>query len=330
MAGAKDYYSILGVSVDSEDVVIHAAYRALMRRYHPDINQTHEGAKRSQSINEAYDVLRDPARRATYDSAANAHRKTAGPPPSPEPPKHEEAVDPPNRRLNPWRKYVAAAAALTVVILLVVNAPPTTIPQAAKADNFRQDMNETTQTVATDDAATVSNSVEVTNLAVDTSNSIVPAVPLPTLATISQSPVEFTDIEAGANRFARVLTKGGMAAARIWSTGCHDRVKSAPSWSAADQCAAFDYSAAYVDDQIARQSQWPANQYFAFQNDNQGGNYEAAGAANYLLTIRLDEIRRSTQPLAAEALRDELARMQAFRSSALASPPGGAPTNLTR
>ena len=63
----KDHYSVLGVTPASEDVVIRAAYHALMRRYHPDADPTQEGAELSRAINEAYAVLRDPAKRARYD-----------------------------------------------------------------------------------------------------------------------------------------------------------------------------------------------------------------------------------------------------------------------
>jgi len=65
----KDHYSVLGVTPASEDVVIRAAYHALMRRYHPDADPSEEGAELSRAINEAYAVLRDPAKRARYDES---------------------------------------------------------------------------------------------------------------------------------------------------------------------------------------------------------------------------------------------------------------------
>ena len=62
-----DYYASLGVARTSEDVVIRAAYLALMRRYHPDRNSTSEAAERVREITGAYDVLGDPVRRREYD-----------------------------------------------------------------------------------------------------------------------------------------------------------------------------------------------------------------------------------------------------------------------
>jgi hypothetical protein len=63
-----DHYAALGLSPTSEDVVIRAAYKALMRRYHPDGNPSAEAAARTRAINAAYAVLSNPGRRAEYDS----------------------------------------------------------------------------------------------------------------------------------------------------------------------------------------------------------------------------------------------------------------------
>jgi len=64
----SDCYAILGVSPAAEDVVIGAAYRALMRHYHPDTNPDPAARARVREITAAYAVLRDPARRAEYDA----------------------------------------------------------------------------------------------------------------------------------------------------------------------------------------------------------------------------------------------------------------------
>jgi len=65
-----DYYRILGVSHDAEDVVVRAAYRALVQRYHPDKVDPKDRAKaqeRIQAIQEAYRVLSDPPKRLEFD-----------------------------------------------------------------------------------------------------------------------------------------------------------------------------------------------------------------------------------------------------------------------
>jgi curved DNA-binding protein CbpA len=64
MAAHRSLYSILNVSSDAEPVVIEAAYRALMKKYHPDQGAQRPGAA---EINSAFATLRDPERRAEYD-----------------------------------------------------------------------------------------------------------------------------------------------------------------------------------------------------------------------------------------------------------------------
>lgn len=65
----KDYYRVLGVLDDAEDIIIRAAYKALAQRYHPDKwTGDKEGAnKKMSAINEAYEVLSDSAKRKAYD-----------------------------------------------------------------------------------------------------------------------------------------------------------------------------------------------------------------------------------------------------------------------
>ncbi len=70
----SDYYEILGVAPSAENVVIRAAYRALIRHYHPDTNQDPEAQARARAITEAYRVLRNPDSRADYDVARAAER----------------------------------------------------------------------------------------------------------------------------------------------------------------------------------------------------------------------------------------------------------------
>jgi len=68
----ENYYEILGVSPSADDFVIKAAYKALVQRYHPD--KFHSNAKdaadaetKMRQLNEAYQVLSDPAKRRDYD-----------------------------------------------------------------------------------------------------------------------------------------------------------------------------------------------------------------------------------------------------------------------
>jgi hypothetical protein len=63
----KDYYAILGVSPQATSADIKRAYRQLVQVYHPDRSQDPQALEKMQLINEAYDVLGDPAQRQQYD-----------------------------------------------------------------------------------------------------------------------------------------------------------------------------------------------------------------------------------------------------------------------
>jgi curved DNA-binding protein len=64
---SQDYYEALEVSHDASEDEIRQAYRRLARRYHPDVNKEAGAEDRFKQISEAYDVLRDPEKRARYD-----------------------------------------------------------------------------------------------------------------------------------------------------------------------------------------------------------------------------------------------------------------------
>jgi curved DNA-binding protein len=64
----KDYYQILGVDRNADEKVIKRAYRRLARQFHPDVNPNDRNAEdHFKEINEAYEVLGDPDKRAKYD-----------------------------------------------------------------------------------------------------------------------------------------------------------------------------------------------------------------------------------------------------------------------
>ncbi len=67
MTDKRDYYEVLGVSRDASPDDIRKAYRALARKYHPDVNKEADAETRFKEINEANSVLSDPEKRAIYD-----------------------------------------------------------------------------------------------------------------------------------------------------------------------------------------------------------------------------------------------------------------------
>lgn len=69
MAKFIDYYKILGVDKDTPQSEIRAAYRKRSKQFHPDLHPDDPKAKaKFQLLNEAYDVLKDPEKRKTYDT----------------------------------------------------------------------------------------------------------------------------------------------------------------------------------------------------------------------------------------------------------------------
>jgi molecular chaperone DnaJ len=70
---ATDYYEVLGVARGADETEIKRAYRSLARKHHPDVNQDKVAAEHKfKEINEAYEVLSDPQKRANYDRFGHA------------------------------------------------------------------------------------------------------------------------------------------------------------------------------------------------------------------------------------------------------------------
>jgi curved DNA-binding protein CbpA len=67
MDTTKDYYAILGVLQTAEGFIIQAAFRALCKRYHPDVYAGKDAGARMAAVNEAYEVLGTPSKRKEYD-----------------------------------------------------------------------------------------------------------------------------------------------------------------------------------------------------------------------------------------------------------------------
>ncbi len=80
----RDYYAVLGVAKNASQAEIQRAYRKLARKYHPDINKTPGAEDRFKDIGEAYEVLKNPDKRAKYDrygAAWKAAEQGGGAPP---------------------------------------------------------------------------------------------------------------------------------------------------------------------------------------------------------------------------------------------------------
>jgi curved DNA-binding protein len=63
----KDYYAVIGVARDATQDEIKRAYRKLARKYHPDVSKEGDAEQKFKELGEAYEVLKDPEKRAAYD-----------------------------------------------------------------------------------------------------------------------------------------------------------------------------------------------------------------------------------------------------------------------
>jgi len=63
----KDYYETLGVKADASEAEIKSSYRKLARKFHPDVSKETGAEEKFKAVNEAYEALKDPAKRQAYD-----------------------------------------------------------------------------------------------------------------------------------------------------------------------------------------------------------------------------------------------------------------------
>ena len=71
MRQLKDYYRIMGLPRNASIEDIKTVYKKLAKEFHPDVNKTPEAEAKMKVINEAFDILGDPNKKASYDRLIN-------------------------------------------------------------------------------------------------------------------------------------------------------------------------------------------------------------------------------------------------------------------
>lgn len=72
MAEKRDYYEVLGLAKGATADEIKKAYRKLAKKYHPDVSEEKDAEAKFKEVQEAYDVLNDPQKKAQYDQFGHA------------------------------------------------------------------------------------------------------------------------------------------------------------------------------------------------------------------------------------------------------------------
>jgi curved DNA-binding protein CbpA len=128
MPAARSHYDTLNVSPDAELVVVEAAYRALMKKYHPDQGSAAEGGASAAEINQAYSVLRDAGRRAEYDRTEYIRQKDMRI-------AHYRALEVPRQsKLFGWGGWIVA---LLLTAMLAIIASKTDVTRLSPAEAAR-------------------------------------------------------------------------------------------------------------------------------------------------------------------------------------------------
>ncbi|RJR14582.1 molecular chaperone DnaJ [Candidatus Microgenomates bacterium] len=78
MVTTRDYYEVLGVSKSASEQELKAAYRKQALQWHPDRNKSKEAEAKFKEINEAYEVLSDPQKKAAYDQYGHSAFQQGG------------------------------------------------------------------------------------------------------------------------------------------------------------------------------------------------------------------------------------------------------------
>ena len=307
MDGIKDHYSVLGVPDDAETSVIRDAYRATMRKYHPDLNSSGYAAARARAVNEAYRILRDPASRARYDGIrSHFKRLTQGRYPGSFPGvldrgdrrQKQIALDRELGSRHSWMPFLAfvfvSAASLAAAInsgTLDPKGNPAFITNSVTSEREPSKRIDDLIAKFVDNDATLQGSVGPTgnngNRILSRRDDYFEPLALPLLK----------DIAEGAKEFANISLKSGIIGAKKFSLKCHRGVELSPSWRDADRCAAFDYTAAYVDEDVARTTHSAPDDYFTNQRKVQEQNYGTLGMPVYAAAVRLAEIQKAVRPI---------------------------------
>ena len=218
-------YTLLNVLPDADPVVIEAAYKALMKRHHPDIRSgggAAVGERIAAELNQAYQTLRDPDRRAAYDAEEHSRQERhraelarAFEPPVP------RTAPPPPQRPEPARAGQRAAAWIGAAGILMLGGAIYLLAQG--------------------------NETPVPRAPASSSSEIASASPGQSEQAFRDQPVNRTEVEKALTEFRRIAGVSGIPGAAAYSDHCFDVQSRTRAVADYDHCVAFDHLASRGD-----------------------------------------------------------------------------------
>lgn len=116
------YYELLEISENASEEVIHMAYKALVKKYHPDvyIGDKSFAEEKMKAINEAYSVLSDSDKRSAYDSFLKSKKTEQNSSEQEEQPKAQTRKQPEKVKKGGFKKWILLVGALFIGVLLIL------------------------------------------------------------------------------------------------------------------------------------------------------------------------------------------------------------------
>lgn len=280
-----DAYEVLGLSPRADDVVIRAAWKALIRKYHPDTSAAPDAAERSARINAAFKLLVSAEARAAYDRSRAPQPPPVRPPP-PRPAARPAAAAPrrgrpPVRRRRPGRKL-----ALIGMAIALVGTPIFLAARHADALALPAPLQRTMDGIATNPTVARMGANARYLLGLDAPPVLVSSSPPATATLGPPPPLDRAAIIATVDRFGR-----DTAAAVAEGRRCAAEAESAPAWAALDSCAAL-HIAGFAAASGMFGTPDPEATYFEVAAPLLPEHYAAIAADGATVTARLEAIRK--------------------------------------
>lgn len=246
MATAPDYYATLGVTPDADQAVIRAAWKALLRKYHPDTAQgVPDAADRTRAFNAAWAVLGNSNRRIAYDL-----QRAAPPDDETRPGWASPYPMPPRRGAGTTLALILAFVGLPAVAITLPGVPGQVAAMLPGGDggsaasftrsSFRQVRRLLTPAEFGAGSAAASPAIPPS---LSPSPSTSPSTSPPTLAPAAAPQIDRATIRLAVRQYGRVVRRDGRAGVAAFGRACAQRAASLARWESDDFCAAFDIAA---------------------------------------------------------------------------------------